>query len=405
MYKYPIFSMIGVEIEYMLVDKNSLQIRPLSDLIFKELSREFQNEVNLDNNISISNELVAHVIELKNTTPVPPDTPLATKFYETILILQPVLKKYNLALLPTGAHPWMNPKIETKLWPHTYKEIYAKFDEIFNCNNHGWSNLQSIHLNLPFKDDEEFCKLHNAIRLILPLLPAIAASSPFLEGRKTGFLDTRLNLYEANQKKIPTIAGEIIPEFIKDQTQYENDILTPMYKEISPFDTQGILQYEWLNSRGAIAKFEQGAIEIRILDTQECVQADFAIIYIVIEIIKDVVHNSKDYLSKIIPTKELKSIYDATLKNGFAVNVENFIWLEQLNLPPKKINIGDIWTLLIEKFRMNLDSESVNCLEQILEFGNLSERMLKAYAKNKNLKSIYYEVSKCFLNNKQFNLL
>ena len=30
---------------------------------------------------------------------------------------------------------------------------------------------QSTHLNLPFYDDEEFAKLHAAVRMILPILP------------------------------------------------------------------------------------------------------------------------------------------------------------------------------------------------------------------------------------------
>ena len=76
-------------------------------------------------------------------------------------------------LLPGGVHPWMDPSKETRLWPHEYNEVYRSFDRIFGCAGHGWSNLQSTHLNLPFADDDEFGRLHAAIRAILPLLPAL----------------------------------------------------------------------------------------------------------------------------------------------------------------------------------------------------------------------------------------
>src|SRR5690606_25183589 len=114
--------------------------------------------------------------------------------------------------LPTAMHPLMLPDLETKLWPHDAATIYATFDRIFGCKGHGWSNLQSVHINLPFRDQDEFGRLHAAIRLVLPLLPGLAASSPVQEGRLSGFLDTRLEHYRQNQKRLPSITGQVIPE-------------------------------------------------------------------------------------------------------------------------------------------------------------------------------------------------
>ena len=60
------------------------------------------------------------------------------------------------------------------------------FDRIFSCQGHGWANLQSMHINLPFADDAEFGRLHAAIRFLLPLLPGLTASSPVMDGAVTG---------------------------------------------------------------------------------------------------------------------------------------------------------------------------------------------------------------------------
>ena len=227
MSNYPIFSVLGLEIEYMLVDKDTLAVQPKSDLILKMLAGEQLNEVILDE-IAISNELVMHVIELKNHGPKPPNYPIVQAFQTTILQLQPLLEQHNLQLLPTGAHPWMNPLLETKRWPHGNKAVYQQYDTIFNCQGHGWANLQSMHVNLPFANDEEFCQLHNTIRLLLPLLPALAASTPLLDNQPTGLLDSRLYFYAQNQQRIPSISGNIIPEFMRSEAQYKEDILKPM---------------------------------------------------------------------------------------------------------------------------------------------------------------------------------
>ena len=406
MSNYPIFSVLGIEIEYMLVDKDTMAVQPKSDLILKHLAGEQVCEVVLGE-IAASNELVMHVIELKNNGPKPPHHPIARQFQQTILQLQPLLEQHNLQLLPTGAHPWMNPLVETKRWPHGNRSIYESFDRIFNCQGHGWSNLQSMHVNLPFADDNEFCQLHNTIRLLLPLLPALAASTPFLEGKKTGLLDSRLDFYGKNQRTIPSISGEIIPEFIQSEGQYQDEILQPMYRDISEHDPQGILQYEWLNSRAAIPKFEHMAIEIRILDTQECVTADIAIAKAVHAILKSW-HDSGSqlYLEKVCATKKLKAVYEQSIKNGLAVRIDDGDLLEQWQLPKKHtMPLSDVWSFLIERVSTELDPATQLALEYILRHGNLSERILRAcrsdFSKEK-LTYVYQQMGACLVTNQQF---
>ncbi len=97
-----------------------------------------------------------------------------------------VLEPLGARLMPSAMHPWMDPHREMVLWPHENSSIYEAFNRIFDCRGHGWANLQAVHLNLPFRGDAEFARLHAAIRVLLPLLPALAASSPFIDGRLPG---------------------------------------------------------------------------------------------------------------------------------------------------------------------------------------------------------------------------
>ncbi|RUR15025.1 glutamate--cysteine ligase [Legionella septentrionalis] len=407
MSNYPLLSVLGIEIEYMLVNKTTLDVQPQSDLILKLLAGELTNETVLGE-IAISNELVLHVLEFKNHGPKSPSPQVLAQFQQAILQIQPVLEQHNLQLLPTGAHPWMNPHQETRRWPHGNREIYQQYDEIFNCQGHGWSNLQSMHVNLPFANDDEFCQLHNSIRLLLPLLPALAASTPFLEGKKTGLLDSRLFFYGKNQQRIPSISGDIIPEFICSRAEYEQKILNPMYKEISPLDPKGILQHEWLNSRAAIAKFAYNAIEIRILDSQECVSADLAIAYAIHAILKDWHEKSPLRIDKRCETSCLKALYDASIKEGLDVEITDSQVLEQWQLPKRTMKMREAWSQLLERVSSQLDATTQITLEHILRHGNLSERIIRACGDDtsrKTLMHVYRQLGNCLLENRLFSAL
>ena len=409
MSNFGLYSVLGIEIEYMLVDQDTLDVQPKSDVILKALAGELVNEVVLED-IAISNELVMHVLELKNNGPKPADHPVASQFQRTIMRLQPLLEEHHMQLLPTGAHPWMNPLTETVRWPHGNNSIYKQYNTIFNCQGHGWSNLQSMHVNLPYTNDEEFCQLHNNIRLLLPLLPALAASTPFLDGKKTGLLDSRLAFYGSNQKLIPSISGEIIPDFIHSEQEYQDKILAPMYRDIAALDPDCILQHEWLNSRGAIAKFAHKAIEIRILDSQECVNADMAIAHAIQAILKSW-HESGSlrYLEQICATKKLKQLYDETIKDGLGVRIDDREVLAQWQLPEKRaMTARDAWSLLIERVSPELNQASQLALEHILGQGNLSERILRSCHSDfskKRLSYVYRQLVDCLLKNQQFQPL
>jgi gamma-glutamyl:cysteine ligase YbdK (ATP-grasp superfamily) len=203
-----LFEVFGVEMEYMIVDRESLAVRPIADLLLRDADggRDWVEDVERGP-IAWSNEIVAHLVELKTNGPAATLSGLDRAFHADVLEANRLLARHGATLLGTGAHPLMDPATDTRIWAHGGGEIYATYDRIFGCSGHGWSNLQSTHLNLPFAGDEEFGRLHAAIRLVLPIIPALAASSPYLDGRFTGLLDARLETYRHNQARIPSLTG------------------------------------------------------------------------------------------------------------------------------------------------------------------------------------------------------
>ncbi|MGE0225825.1 MAG: glutamate-cysteine ligase family protein [Acetobacteraceae bacterium] len=280
-----LFDAYGIELEYMIVDGERLSVLPAADRVLHALAGEFVNEVETGA-LAWSNELALHVIELKTNGPVRSLAGLHQTFQRDVARLNALLTPLGGLLMPTAMHPWMDPARETRLWPHGHSAIYQAFDRIFSCRGHGWSNLQSMHINLPFADDDEFARLHAAIRMTMPLMPALAASSPAMEGRLTGVLDNRLEVYRDNCARIPSVSGRIIPEPAWSRRAYETEILQRIYRDLAPLDPEGVLQHEWVNARGAIARFERNTIEIRVLDTQECPAADIAVAGLIVEAVR-----------------------------------------------------------------------------------------------------------------------
>ena len=278
----------GIEIEYMIVNRKSLNICPIADSLLYDSKDGYRTEI-MSDGLGYSNELALHLIELKTDGPCEDLQTLPALFNSHIRKLNSKLAKDNAMLLPTGIHPWMEPHDDFKMWPHKYNDIYTAYDTIFDCRNHGWCNVQSTHLNLPFANDEEFARLHTAVRLLLPIIPALTASSPIVDLEPTGYMDARLFFYAQNQRKIPAITGKVIPEIITSKEQYEREILQKMYRAIEPYDKNGVLRHEWLNSRGAIARFDRNTIEIRIMDTQESPLADLSIMALIIATLQNIV--------------------------------------------------------------------------------------------------------------------
>lgn len=402
---YPLFSVFGVELEYMIVDKHDLSVKPIADQLILELSGSVENEIELGA-IALSNELAMHVIEFKTNGPAKSLENLSEAFHEVILTVNEALKKFDAVLMPTGAHPWLDPKKGIKLWHHGDRTIYETFHRIFNCSGHGWGNLQSTHLNLPFANEEEFIALHSAIRLLLAFIPALTASTPILEGQYEGALDSRLLFYGTNQASIPHISGHIIPEPVQSIAEYHEVILQPMYRDIAQHDPENIMQNEWLNSRGAVAKFKYGAIEIRLLDLQESPRMDLACIALIVEVLKDLMKRVDLKSSLKYSTVKLKEIYDEVIYKGFDAQVTDQELLTLLKCDLQvPCTVKQIWQALAARVSDHLQEQEYDMIHLILEHGNLAQRISQAVGttvQQDALFKVYQSLMDCLKRNVMF---
>jgi gamma-glutamyl:cysteine ligase YbdK (ATP-grasp superfamily) len=243
--------------------------------LFRALAGRACSDVQMDG-IEMSNELADHVFEIKTAQP---EADLAKS--EKLLaagvakVCRLAREKFGASLLPTGMHPFFDPA-EGRTWRRAGRQVYDAYARLFDVQRHGWMNVQSCHLNLPFGEEEETVAMHNAAACLLPYLPSLTASSPVYDARLGPLVNNRLGFYRANQARFPEIAGDVIPEYVRSLADYRTRILGPIYRRVRATPGGEPLRHEWVNSRGVILRFMRSAVEIRILDTQECVKMDAA---------------------------------------------------------------------------------------------------------------------------------
>jgi carboxylate-amine ligase len=390
------FAGYGIELEYMIVERDTLSVLPIADRLLAAAAGDGSHAVE-HGALGWSNELVLHVVEIKNLRPSPSLAPLVDAFQQELREIDRSLSAMGARLMPGAMHPWMDPRSETRLWPHEHDEIYRAYERIFDIRSHGWANLQSMHINLPFADDAEFARLHAAVRLLLPILPALAASSPVANGRDTGYADYRMRVYCDNAQDFPSIAGLVVPENVGSRRAYQECILAPMYRAIGPHDHERVLQQEWLNSRGAIARFDRNAIEIRVIDTQECCGADLAVAGIVCAAVRMLYDAGADDLGRQqeISTVALAAILQDCIRDAECAQIANPGYLGLLGYPQQRCSAHELWRHLVERADAR---QWAAPLQTILEHGPLARRILRALERDfsaQRLHTVYRQLCDC----------
>jgi len=367
---YGTLQVLGPEHEFSIVDEKLTPL-PIVDKVIKDVHGRIVNCVQLGN-IAFGKELQAHVVEFKANTPFDSPEVFEETMQEAVEVVLGFLeKRYNARLLGLGMHPSLRLD-EAKVWSHRDRQIYESMSKIFNLNQHGWLNIQSFQLNLPYKNEGAAVRLHNALTNVLPYLPAVAASSPIYESKIGDCADNRLRFYSTNQLEVPSITGGIIPEYIGSFEEYKKTTVQRYSEDLAKLNApRFLLNKQWLNSRGAVIRFDRKAIEIRLLDEQECVKSDVALSCFIRALLRGILANEKyPHLPREILLKDLHHV----VKDGLNARVHH----------PKGEAARQVC-----RYLWKIASENATCEEkkylpivkQRIEDGNLSDRILKEAAK------------------------
>ena len=339
-----------------------------------------------------------HVMEIKANHPFRSPTEFEETMNCAVSRLSEIVRKHGANLLGTGMHPFLKLD-ETAVWPHYHRKIYKAYGKIFNLKRHGWLNIQSFHLNLPYKKEADAIQLHNHLVNLCAYLPAVTASSPIFEGKYGPDIDNRLEFYKENQKEVPSIAGDIIPEYVYSLSQYKNEVIEKYSKDLATAGADKTLQNrEWVNSRGIIFRFDRRALEIRVMDEQECVKSDVALACFIRAVLRGLLESDAELLPHDVLVRNLNSI----IKDGLNANVSNPHGKTASQICKHYLHMADRHADPDERKYLNL-------IKRRIEEGNLSERIRARINTRANKTSfqeavidVYSMLIKCLRNNEPF---
>jgi carboxylate-amine ligase len=304
---YRTIEVLGPEHEFSIVD-DRLRVLPIVDTVLKDLQGRIVNSVTRSD-FTLGKELQLHVLELKPNKPFRSPKIFEETMQKAVLFASDFLQRKHAArLLGTGMHPLLSLE-ETRVWPHRHRQIYRAYSRVFNLNQHGWLNIQSFQLNLPYSNEQCGIKLYNLLANVCAYLPAIMASSPVYEGCLGKCVDNRLDFYRLNQSEIPSVIGDVVPEYVPSFSEYRENIIEKYSSDMTQAGADDIILHkDWVNSRGAIFRFDRRAVEIRVMDEQECIKSDVAASCFIRALLRGLLSQNADLEAHELLVKDFNSI-------------------------------------------------------------------------------------------------
>ncbi|HLJ03850.1 MAG TPA: YbdK family carboxylate-amine ligase [Solirubrobacteraceae bacterium] len=234
---------IGLEEEFALLDPAGLGLVPR----FEELrgAAAATDPVLAE---SISGELISSEIEIRSGRCESLLAAFAAQ-RDRRRRLFALAEERGLALGATGTHPWADYREQPIIDTEHYRRVEEGLKYV------AWrNNTFSVHAHVGIRGADRAVAVCDRLRPVLPLLLAISANSPFLEGRDTGLHSARSQTFT---KSFPRCG---IPDAFGSWAAYAEyiDFLV---------STGSIVEYTqvWWSVR---PHFSFGTVEVRICDVQ-----------------------------------------------------------------------------------------------------------------------------------------
>jgi hypothetical protein len=173
------------------------------------------------------------------------------------------------------------------------------------------------------------------------------------------------------------MTGDVVPGPLASYADYQR-LLASIDAELGDLDRDKILiGNPWINARGAIARFDRMAIELRLLDTQECPRADVAICEAVAAATRALVEERWVSFAeqRETPTAPLRATLDAAVVEGPAAPPATPFLATALGAPGAQ-TLGEIWRRFLAEAALSGGATAV--LDTIRSEGTLAQRILAA---------------------------
>jgi glutamate---cysteine ligase / carboxylate-amine ligase len=247
---------VGLEEEFSILDPATLEMVPR----FEELLEAARAQARAGDRLlyeHITGELISAEIEIVSGPGADFHDALARQ-RERRRRLFALVEDYGLALGATGTHPWADYREQTIIDTEHYRRVEEGLKYV------AWrNNTFSMHVHVGVRDANRAVLVCDRLRPVLPLLLAVSANSPYLDGRDSGLHSARTQSFT---RSFPRCG---VPDPFGGWAAYRE------YIELL-VRTRSIVEYTqvWWSVR---PHFAFGTVEVRICDAQTTAQESEAL--------------------------------------------------------------------------------------------------------------------------------
>jgi glutamate---cysteine ligase / carboxylate-amine ligase len=256
---------VGVEEEFSILDPRTLELTPR----FEQLRAVAQGDPLLRE--AIAGELISSEIEVISGVGLDLHDALMHQ-RERRRRLFALAASERVALGATGTHPWADYREQPIIDTEHYRRVEQGLKYV------AWrNNTFSLHVHVGVRDIDRAVRAIDRLRPVLPLLLAISANSPFLDGRDSGLHSARTQSFT---KSFPRCG---VPDAFGGWSAYRE------YIEFL-LKTNSIVEFTqvWWSVR---PHFSFGTVEVRICDAQATAQESEALASLMVACIAQAVRD------------------------------------------------------------------------------------------------------------------
>jgi carboxylate-amine ligase len=233
---------VGLEEEFAVLDSADLGLTPG----FEDLNQAAAADPTLS--ASISGELISSEIEIRSGRGADLAAARSAQ-HDRRRRLFALAAERGFALGATGTHPWSDYREQHTIETDHYRRVEDGLKYV------AWrNNTFSLHVHVGIEGADRAVRVCDRLRPVLPLLLAISASSPFLDGRDSGLHSARTQIFT---RSFPRCG---VPDSFATWDAFA-DYIDFLIR------TRSIVEYTqvWWSIR---PHFAFGTVEVRICDAQ-----------------------------------------------------------------------------------------------------------------------------------------
>ena len=242
---------VGIEEEFAILDPQTLELAPR----FEELQAAAQSDEVLRE--AVTGELISSEIEVISGVGSDLQDALRNQ-RDRRRRLFALADARGAALGATGTHPWADYRSQPIIDTEHYRRVEEGLKYV------AWrNNTFSMHVHVGVRDLDRAVRICDRLRPVLPVLLAISANSPFVDGRDSGLHSCRTQTFT---KSFPRCG---IPDAFGGWDAYREYIEFLVHTRSIVESTQ-----IWWSIR---PHFSFGTVELRICDAQATAQESEAL--------------------------------------------------------------------------------------------------------------------------------